>query len=133
VPGAEGTEPGHRRRAAKLKRTPALALTVTSKGPWSPFPSGPRRRRTPQLDAQWQEAFKNDPAGFRRAAMRDLVAAGALIAAGLATAWWGVFIVTDRQGGLTLLTMAAFPLLIALAALDSYRVRRRFLAGAPAA
>ena len=98
-----------------------MSSSLPKSGPAAPG----RSSRTPELDAALLASFQKDPQRFQRATRRELLVAILLFALGVLIAWLGAFVITDRQGGLTLLSVAAFPILLGLTVVDSLRFRWR--------
>lgn len=70
------------------------------------------------------ERYKANPKRFEQATSRNLLVAIALFVLGAGIAAFGVHDVGLDTGGVALLTMALFPFLVGLAALDDVRWRR---------
>lgn len=83
-----------------------------------------RPNPTQKLDQGLVERYKKDPAAFNRATTLNLLVALLLLAFAGILGYASIKLVSLSGGGLALDTMAIFPVLLALAALDEVRWRR---------
>ncbi|MDE1819319.1 MAG: hypothetical protein KGJ23_03245 [Euryarchaeota archaeon] len=93
---------------------------------WSSAPGRPGP--TQKLDQGLLERFKSDPKAFQRGTTRNLLVVIALLALGALLSFVGLHTVGITGGGLAVVTMGIFPILLALAALDEVRWRRALVA-----
>lgn len=89
----------------------------------SSAPAG-KPSRTAKLDAELVERYHRDPAAFRRATQQNLYVIVALLVFAAILAYASFKLVGLSAGGLALLTIAIFPVLLALAAYDDVRWRK---------
>lgn len=79
---------------------------------------------TQKLDQALIERYRTNLPAFQRSTNQNLLVGVGLLVMGAGLAYVGVRTVGISSGGLALITMAAFPILLALTVLDDVRWRR---------
>lgn len=93
-----------------------------------PTPSAPGRPSpTQKLDQALIERYRTNLPAFQRSTNQNLLVGVGLLAMGAGLAYVGVRTVGISSGGLALITMAAFPILLALTVMDDVRWRRSLI------
>jgi hypothetical protein len=80
------------------------------------------------MDQKLLERYRSDPRGFARSIGQNLLVVLALLALGAILFYIALKVVGLTGGGLALIAMGLFPVLLALAALDDVRWRRAVIA-----
>ena len=87
-----------------------------------------RTSHTPRLDERLTERMRTDRPGFERSIRRNALVGGLLLVAGLGLLYLAFSVVGVDHGGVAVIIIALFPLLLSLTAFAEVRWRRRLLA-----
>ena len=90
-----------------------------------------RTSHTPRLDEHLIERMRSDRRGFERSIWKNALVGVLLLLVGLGLLYFSFAVVGIKGGGVAVVTLAIFPVLISLTAFADVRWRRKLLARTP--